>query len=64
MREARGGMLRLNGFPGPFVARSDHPLQLPSLSRELRVVVDWTASLFFRLAIAELSLLGHPHRLE
>jgi hypothetical protein len=26
--------------------------------------VDWTTSLFFRRDIAELSLLGHPRRLE
>lgn len=56
--------LRLRGFPGWFVTRSYHLLQLPLLSRKLRVVVDWTTSLFFRRDIAELSGLGHPHRLE
>jgi hypothetical protein len=34
--------------------------QLPLLSRKLRVVVDWTTSLFFRRDVAELSGLGHP----
>jgi len=56
--------VRLRGFPGWFVTRSYHLLQLPLLSRKLRVVVDWTTSLFFRRDIAELSLLGHPRRLE
>ena len=56
--------LRLRGFPGWFVTRSYHLLQLPLLSRKLRVVVDWTTSLFFRRDIAELSGLGHPHRLD
>ena len=56
--------LRLRGFPGLFVTRSYHLLQLPLLSRKLRVVVDWTTSLFFRRDIAELSGLGSPHRLE
>jgi hypothetical protein len=28
------------------------------------VVADWTVSLFFRRDIAELSMLGHPERLE
>jgi NADH dehydrogenase len=56
--------LRLRGFPGWFVTRSYHLFQLPLLSRKLRVVVDWTTSLFFRRDIAELSLLGHPRRLE
>jgi NADH dehydrogenase len=55
--------IRLHGFPGWFVTRSYHLLQLPLLSRKLRVVVDWTTSLFFRRDIAELSLLGHPRRL-
>ena len=56
--------IRLRGFPGWFVTRTYHLLQLPLLSRKLRVVVDWTTSLFFRRDIAELSLLGHPRRLE
>jgi hypothetical protein len=28
------------------------------------VVLDWTVALFFRRDIVELSLLGHPRRLE
>jgi NADH:ubiquinone reductase (H+-translocating) len=55
--------IRLRGFPGWFVTRTYHLFQLPLLSRKLRVVVDWTTSLFFRRDIAELSLLGHPRRL-
>jgi NADH dehydrogenase len=45
------------------VTRSYHLFQLPLFSRKLRVVVDWTTSLFFRRDIAELTGLGHPHRL-
>ena len=56
--------LRLRGFPGWFVTRSYHLLQLPLFSRKTRVVVDWTTSLFFRRDIVELSMLGHPHRLD
>ncbi|MDX6439163.1 MAG: hypothetical protein QOF45_1746 [Gaiellaceae bacterium] len=56
--------IRIRGFPGWFVTRSYHLFQLPLLSRKLRVVVDWTTSLFFRRDMAELSGLGHPHRLE
>jgi NADH dehydrogenase len=56
--------IRIRGFPGWFVTRSYHLFQLPLLSRKLRVVVDWTTSLFFRRDMAELSMLGHPHRLE
>jgi NADH:ubiquinone reductase (H+-translocating) len=56
--------LRIRGFPGWFVTRSYHLYQLPLLTRKLRVVVDWTTSLFFRRDIAELSTLGHPHPLD
>jgi NADH dehydrogenase len=52
--------LRLAGFPGWFVTRTYHLYALPLLSRKLRVVTDWTTSLFFRRDIAELSSLGHP----
>ena len=56
--------VRIRGFPGWFVTRSYHLLQLPLFSRKLRVVVDWTTSLFFRRDIAELSGLGDPNRLD
>jgi NADH dehydrogenase len=56
--------IRVRGFPGWFLTRSYHLLQLPLLTRKLRVVVDWTTSLFFRRDIAELSMLGHPRRLD
>ena len=56
--------LRFRGFPGWFVTRTYHLYQLPLVTRKLRVVVDWTTALFFRRDIAELSMLGHPQRLE
>ena len=56
--------LRFRGFPGWFVTRTYHLFQLPLFSRKLRVVVDWTTSLFFRRDIAELSGLRSPHRLD
>jgi NADH dehydrogenase len=56
--------LPLSGFPAWFVTRSYHLYQLPLLSRKLRVVVDWSVSLFFRRDVVELGMLGHPERLE
>lgn len=44
--------------------RTYHLYQLPLLTRKLRVVADWTTSLFFRRDIAELGTLGNPERLE
>jgi NADH dehydrogenase len=55
--------IRLHGFPGWFVTRTYHLLQLPLFSRKLRVVADWTVALLFRRDIAELSMLGHPRLL-
>src|SRR6476661_746214 len=56
--------LRFTGFLGWFITRSYHLFQLPLFSRKLRVVTDWTTSLFFRRDIVELSMLGHPNRLD
>jgi NADH:ubiquinone reductase (H+-translocating) len=56
--------LRLRGFPGWFVTRTYHLFQLPLASRKLRVVADWTTSLFFRRDIAELGTLGHARGLR
>jgi NADH:ubiquinone reductase (H+-translocating) len=56
--------LRLRGFLGWFVTRSYHLYQLPLTQRRLRVVVDWTVALLFRRDIVELSMLGHPERLD
>ncbi len=55
--------LRLRGFTGWWVTRTYHLYQLPLAQRKLRVVVDWTVSLFFRRDIVELGQLGHPEKL-
>jgi NADH dehydrogenase FAD-containing subunit len=55
--------LPVRGILGWFVTRTYHLYPLPLLSRKLRVVTDWTVSLFFRRDIAELGLLGHPRGL-
>ena len=55
--------LRLRGFAGWWVTRTYHLYQLPLAQRKLRVVVDWTVSLFFRRDVAELGRLGHPEKL-
>lgn len=52
--------VRLTGFAGWWLTRTCHLYQLPLFSRKLRIVADWTSSLFFRRDIAELGMLGHP----
>lgn len=49
--------LKFSGFLGWWIARTYHLYQLPLFSRKLRLVADWTISLFFRRDIAELSVL-------
>ena len=56
--------LQLRGFLGWFVARTYHLYALPTFRRKIRVVTDWTVSLFFRRDIVELSALSRPHRLD
>jgi NADH dehydrogenase len=56
--------LQLRGFLGWFVARTYHLYALPTFRRRIRVVTDWTVSLFFRRDIVELSALSRPHRLD
>jgi NADH dehydrogenase len=56
--------LRLSGFPAWFVTRSYHLYQLPLVTRKLRVVLDWSVSLFFRRDVVELGMLGHPEQLD
>jgi NADH dehydrogenase len=45
--------IKLRGFLGWFVTRAYHLYQLPLLSRKVRVVVDWTVSLFFRRDVVD-----------
>jgi len=52
--------VRLRGFPAWFVARTYHLLQLPTLNRKVRVMLDWTLSLFFPRDVAALGSLHDP----
>jgi NADH dehydrogenase len=52
------GRLRVDGLLGWHIARAYHLLQLPFLSRRLRVLADWTTSAMFRRDVVELSSLG------
>ena len=52
--------VHLRGFPAWFVARTYHLMQLPTLNRKVRVVLDWTLSLFFPRDVAALGSLHDP----
>jgi NADH dehydrogenase len=52
--------ISLRGFPAWFVARSYHLARVPTLSRKVRIVLDWTVGLFFARDLAQLGSLQDP----
>lgn len=40
--------IKLSGFPAWFMFRSVYLMKMPSWSRRIRIVIDWTLSLFFK----------------
>jgi NADH dehydrogenase len=60
----RIGNRRFHGFPAWWMARSYHMSQIPGLSRKIRAVIDWTASLPFRRDLSELGSIGRPGVLD
>lgn len=60
--DAAGRLLGLpvRGFLAWWITRTYHLLQLPTMSRKVRVVLDWTVALFFRRDIAQLGSLQLP----
>lgn len=48
----------VSGFLAWWLVRTYHLLQLPTLARKVRVVIDWTIALFFPRDIAQLGSLG------
>jgi len=52
----------ISGFFAWWVTRTYHLLQLPTLQRKVRVVLDWTVALFFPRDIAQLGSLGSVRR--
>jgi NADH dehydrogenase len=60
----RIGNRNFHGFPAWWMARSYHMSQIPGLSRKIRAVVDWTASLPFSRDLSELGSIGRPGVLD
>jgi NADH:ubiquinone reductase (H+-translocating) len=52
----------VSGFLAWWIVRTYHLLQLPTLARKFRVVLDWTIALFFPRDIAHLGSLGSVRR--
>jgi NADH dehydrogenase len=52
--------IRVRGFPAWFLHRTYHLLRMPTISRKVRIVFDWTVGLFFPRDIVQLGSLQHP----
>ncbi|HEX2235687.1 MAG TPA: NAD(P)/FAD-dependent oxidoreductase, partial [Actinomycetota bacterium] len=50
----------LRGFPAWFLHRSYHLLMVPTLSRKVRIVLDWSVAALFRRDVVQLGSLQHP----
>lgn len=57
----RVGFLRLRGFVAWWVWRTYYLFQMPRWDRRLRIMIDWTASLFLSYDVAKLDLFGQTH---
>ncbi len=53
--------IRLRGFPAWFMHRTYHMSRMPTFNKKVRVVLDWTLSLFFRRDVVSLGTLQDPH---
>jgi len=52
--------VRFRGFPAWFVHRSYHLAAMPTLSRKVKIAMDWTTALLFPRDIAQLGALERP----
>ncbi len=52
--------LKLRGFPAWFMHRTYHLSRVPTVNRKVRVVMDWTLSLFFKRETISLGEIEHP----
>jgi len=54
--------VKLRGWPAWFMHRTYHMAKIPSFNRKARVVLDWTAALFFRRDLVSLGRLHDPRQ--
>jgi NADH dehydrogenase len=53
---ARAFGVRLTGFPAWFARRTYYLFQMPHWDRRLRIVLDWTVSLFSRPDVTKIDI--------
>ena len=54
--------VKLRGLPAWFMHRTYHMTRMPTFNRKVRVVADWTLSLFFHREIVSLGSFQNPRR--
>ncbi|MGI8868439.1 MAG: NAD(P)/FAD-dependent oxidoreductase [Mycobacteriales bacterium] len=54
--------VKLRGFAAWFMHRTYHVSRMPTLNRKVRVLADWTLSLFFRREVVSLGEIQDPRR--
>ena len=54
--------VKLRGWPAWFMHRTYHMLQIPSVNRKARVILDWTTALFFRRDLVSMGRLAEPRK--
>lgn len=52
--------IKLRGLPAWFMHRTYHLSRMPTLSKKMRVVLDWTLALFFRRDVVSMGSLQRP----
>jgi NADH dehydrogenase len=52
--------VKLRGFPAWFMHRTYHLSRVPTVNRKVRVLADWTLSLFFKRETVSLGEIEHP----
>ena len=52
--------VKFRGFPGWFLHRSYHLLAMPTLTRKVKIAMDWTIALLFPRDLAQLGSLERP----
>ncbi len=54
--------IKLRGWPAWFMHRTYHVSRMPTFNRKVRVVADWTLTLFFKREVVSLGQLQQPRR--
>jgi NADH dehydrogenase len=52
--------MKIRGWPAWMMHRGYHVAKMPTFSRKVRIIADWTLAAFFRREIVALDQIDHP----